>query len=73
MSKKVHFPTSTPQQATPGFLTTPLKACACAGEQRSRGEFKYQVLSPLPLCISDLKLVRNAGTASTMPPLSLLD
>ncbi|MEA5626057.1 hypothetical protein [Nostoc sp. UHCC 0251] len=22
----------------PGFLTTPLKACACAGEQGSRGE-----------------------------------
>ncbi|MEH1884524.1 hypothetical protein [Nostoc sp.] len=52
----------------PGFLTTPLKARACAGEQGSRGageqgrEQKYQVLSPLPLCsIKRLKLVRNAG------------
>jgi len=51
----------------PGFLTTSLKACACAleqgsrgaGEQGSRGEFKYQVLFPLPLL--SLKLVRNAG------------
>ncbi|MEH1794180.1 hypothetical protein [Nostoc sp.] len=40
------------ETAEPGFLTTPLKARACAGEQGSRGEFKYQVLSPLPLCPS---------------------
>ncbi|WP_143855534.1 hypothetical protein [Nostoc sp. 'Peltigera membranacea cyanobiont' 232] len=54
--------------AKPGFLTTPLKARACAGEQGSRGEFN--VPSPLPLCpsaplplcsIKRLKLVRNAG------------
>ncbi|MEH1898568.1 MAG: hypothetical protein V7K94_25330 [Nostoc sp.] len=36
--------------AKPGFLTTPLKARACAGEQGR--EQKYQVLSPLPLCPS---------------------
>ena len=38
----------------PGFLTTSLKACACAGVQGSRGaeERLIQVLSPLPLCPS---------------------
>jgi hypothetical protein len=51
-------------QTLPGFLTTSLKACACAGEQ---GKVLVQVLSPLPLCPSApllllrLKLVRNAG------------
>ncbi|MEH1883061.1 hypothetical protein [Nostoc sp.] len=39
----------------PGFLTTPLKARACAGEQGSRGAGESSmclVLSPLPLCPS---------------------
>ncbi|MEH1793901.1 hypothetical protein [Nostoc sp.] len=41
----------------PGFLTTPLKARACAGEQGSRGAGESsmcQVQSPLPLCPSAL-------------------
>ncbi|MEH2218733.1 MAG: GNAT family N-acetyltransferase [Nostoc sp.] len=54
----------------PGFLTTPLKARACAGEQGSRGAgessntkfFPLCPSAPLPLCsIKRLKLVRNAG------------
>ncbi|MEH1887810.1 hypothetical protein [Nostoc sp.] len=62
--------------AYPGFLTTPLKARACAGEQGSRGAgeqgsrgenkntkfFPLCPSAPLPLCsIKRLKLVRNAG------------
>ncbi|WP_442937371.1 ATP-binding protein [Nostoc sp.] len=65
MPKGSH-PDFSPHLSKPAFV----QGSRGAGEQGSRGEFKYQVLSPLPLCpsappplcsIKRLKLVRNAG------------
>ncbi|MBN3907115.1 MAG: hypothetical protein HWQ35_11300, partial [Nostoc sp. NMS1] len=50
---------------TPGFLTTPLKACACAGVQRSRfARGRVQIPSSFPsapLLHQTPEAVRNTG------------